>query len=128
MFSTARSVFHPQKSQLCGSSARSSASRIKVDFFATSDGADEWDDSISRSVCVDFERGVFVPVGDVGSTVEGSQVKTQKAAQKWWKNRVDEAEAFLEARVCGKDHNGIQAAANSRPAFVVYFMNSNSLR
>lgn len=79
-------------------------------------GADEWVDSRGRSVCIDFERGTFIPVGDAGSTVEGSQLKTQKAAQKWWKNRVDEAEAFLEARVCGEDHNGIQAAANNRPA------------
>lgn len=79
-------------------------------------GADEWDKSRGRSVCIDFGKGTFVPAGDAGSTVEGSQLKTQKAAQKWWKNRVAEAEAFLEARVCGKDYNGIQAAANSRPA------------
>ena len=79
-------------------------------------GADEWDDTRCRSVCFDSGSGTFVPTGDAGSTVEGSQLKTQKAAQKWWKNRVDEAEAFLEARVCGEDYNGIQAAANSRPA------------
>ena len=79
-------------------------------------GADEWDKLRGRSVCFDFGRGIFVPVGDAGSTDEGSQLKTQKTAQKWWKNRVDEAEAFLEARVCGEDYNGIQAAANSRPA------------
>ena len=79
-------------------------------------GADEWDNRRGRSVCLDIAKGTFVPAGDVGNTVEGSQLKTQKAAQKWWKNRVDEAEAFLEARVCGEDYNGIQAAANSRPA------------
>ena len=50
-------------------------------------------------MCIDFERDIFVPVGDAGSTVEGSQLKTQKAAQKRWKNRVDEVEAFLEAEV-----------------------------
>ena len=70
-------------------------------------GADEWDDTRGRSVCFDSARSLFVPTGDVGSTVEGSQLKTQKAAQKWWKNRVDEAEAFLEARKCGEDYNGI---------------------
>ena len=74
------------------------------------------DDTRGRSVCFDFGRGIFVPAGDAGSTVEESQLKTQKVAQEWWKNRVDEAEAFLEARVCGEDYNGIQAAANSRPA------------
>ena len=78
-------------------------------------GADECGDSRGRSVCIDFGRGIFVPAGDAGSTVEGSQLKTQKAAQKWWKNRFNEAEAFLEARICGEDYNGIQAAANSRP-------------
>lgn len=78
-------------------------------------GADEWDKARGRSVCFDFATGTFVPAGDAGRAVEGSQLKTQKAAQKWWKNRIDEAEAFLEARVCGEDYNGIQAAANSRP-------------
>ena len=79
-------------------------------------GADELDKSRGRSVCFDSGKGLFVPTGDAGSTVGVSQLETQKAAQKWWKNRVDEAEAFLEARVCGEDYNGIQAAADSRPA------------
>lgn len=79
-------------------------------------GADEFDDLRGRSVCFDSGKGLFVPTGDAGTTVEDSQLKTQKAAQKYWKNRVDEAEAFLEARVRGEDYNGIQAAADSRPA------------
>ena len=91
-------------------------------------GADEWGDSRGRSVCFDSGRGIFVPAADAGSTVEGSQLKTQKAAQEWLKNRVDEAEAFLEARVCGRDYRGIQAAADSRPALCDILNELKSLR
>ena len=78
-------------------------------------GANELDLSRGRSVYIDLERGVFVPVGEAGGTVEGDESRTQRAAKTWWKIRVAEAEDFLEARVCGEDHNSIQAAAKRRP-------------
>jgi hypothetical protein len=79
-------------------------------------GADEWDLGRGRSVCLDLERGVFVPVADAGGGAKGDELTTQRAAKAWWEGRIAEAETFLEARVRGEDHNGIEAAARSRPA------------
>jgi hypothetical protein len=66
-------------------------------------GADEWDIRRGRSVCIDLERGVFVPVGDAGGMAKGDQLRTQRAAKAWWERRIIEAEAFIETRVRAKD-------------------------
>jgi hypothetical protein len=79
-------------------------------------GADEWDVQRGRSVCLDLESGVFVPIGEAGGRAKGDESRTQQAAKAWWERRVAEAEAFLEARVRGEDYNDIQAAARRRPA------------
>lgn len=79
-------------------------------------GVDEWDIRRGRSVCIDLERDVFVPVGDTGGRAKGDELRTQLAAKAWWEGRIIEAEASLEARVRGEDYNGIEAAARRRPA------------
>ena len=48
-------------------------------------------------------------VGDVGSIVEGGHRKQRRSGG-------GTESTFLEARVCGEDYDGIQAAANGRPA------------